>query len=93
MCFQASIKEQFSFMQKTWVNNEEFINDGTAPNVKTGIDPVIGQPKAAATPIDHQWFPEYGQTTSPVKFHFGEVVKLKGGEVLLRAEHSFLSAL
>ncbi len=36
-CYQASIEDQFVFLQQTWVNKESF----TSPD--TGKDPVIGQ--------------------------------------------------
>lgn len=37
ICFQSSIKNQFEFIQRHWVNNNDF------PQAFTGIDPVIGQ--------------------------------------------------
>ncbi len=37
LCFQSSIENQFEFIQKNWVNNNDF------PKPFTGIDPVIGQ--------------------------------------------------
>jgi hypothetical protein len=35
-CYQASIPDQFGFMQKAWANNPNFPADGV------GLDPVIG---------------------------------------------------
>lgn len=36
-CFQSNIENQFEFIQRFWVNNNDF------PKPFTGIDPVIGQ--------------------------------------------------
>lgn len=50
VCYQTSIKEQFEFVQTSWVNNENFIFNKTRPSgpnagqaIKVGPDPIIGQ--------------------------------------------------
>jgi Dyp-type peroxidase family len=40
-CYQASIGDQFEFLQETWANNAAFPNPGSGP------DPVIGTPGQA----------------------------------------------
>ena len=53
VCMQASIKDQFAFMQDRWSNWDDFPVRGTGP------DSLIGQ-VGAGTAIMHQWPAEYG---------------------------------
>jgi Dyp-type peroxidase family len=94
MCFQASIRNQFAFMQRGWANNQSFVR----PDV-TGIDPVIGQldsdgpddPKEAQ--IDQTWLPEYGSNQREVKTFFGDFVRMRGGEFFFAPSIPFLRGL
>jgi Dyp-type peroxidase family len=70
MSYQASIENQFQFMQTQWVNSESF------PKENIGIDPVIGQ----GGKIPQTWLPSYGSTDKPKTSLFKGFVKLKGGE-------------
>jgi deferrochelatase/peroxidase EfeB len=89
MCFQASIANQFAFMQLAWVNNEGFLR----PN--TGLDPVIGQgpPGGAPAPIPQTWHNQWGQANPTTKFSFGQFVTLKGGEFFFAPCIPFLEGL
>jgi deferrochelatase/peroxidase EfeB len=71
MSYQASIENQFQFMQTQWVNSENF------PKENIGIDPVIGQGDSKQP---QTWFPEYGSTTGEKPSLFRGFVTLKGGE-------------
>lgn len=84
MCFQASIANQFAFIQKRWANDSGFVRGGV------GADPVIGQPGAGrATP---EWPPQWGQPgTRP--FDFGQFVTMKGGEFFFAPSLPFLKSL
>jgi hypothetical protein len=88
MCFQASIADQFGFMQKQWANSSDFVRP------ETGIDPMIGQPVAVA---DYNWPAGYGEPridkpqsqTKP----FAGAVTMKGGEFFFAPSLSFLKGL
>jgi Dyp-type peroxidase family len=85
MCFQASIRQQFAFMQKGWCNNPNFINGGT------GLDPVVGQP--APTPaVEQTWSKEY-DAPPETKFRFEHFVRMKGGEYFFAPSIPFLKGL
>lgn len=78
MSYQASIARQFRFMQVQWANDRKFpkLDEADAP---VGIDPIIGQPKAANAVLaktDHVW---PGIPTPPPS-DFNGFVHLKGGE-------------
>ncbi|MDQ4122830.1 MAG: Dyp-type peroxidase [Acidobacteriota bacterium] len=89
MCFQASIRNQFAFMQRFWVNDEDFVKPGT------GIDPIIGQ--AGASSIPQKWRPQWGDSetgnnggTETKEFSFHGFVRLKGGEFFFAPSIPFL---
>lgn len=87
-CFQASIENQFAFIQSTWVNNEGFVKAGT------GLDPVIGQAAAGGAPNPQQWRAEWGVPGSAQKpFSFHGFVTLKGGECFFAPSIPFLESL
>jgi deferrochelatase/peroxidase EfeB len=90
MCFQASITDQFAFMQQSWVNSEGFLLP------QTGVDPVIAQAPAAPAPIPQTWHPEFGNPSPlapTVGFSFGQFVTLKGGEFFFAPSIPFLKGL
>jgi len=82
MCFQASISNQFAFMQRSWANTPDFVLPGTGP------DPVIGQTVGA-----QNWHPIYGAATPTVSFSFGQFVTLKGGEFFFAPSLPFFKNL
>lgn len=98
MCFQSSIANQFAFIQKLWVNNEDFVAG------ETGLDPIIGQASPAEPPIQQRWPIQYGEQPDPdnpggIKppdtkpFSFDGFVKLKGGEFFFAPSIPFLKSL
>ena len=72
MCFQASIRQQFAFMQRGWCNNPDFVRPGT------GLDPVIGHPPTPPA-VEQSWPTDYGNPGT-VNFRFEHFVRMKGGE-------------
>lgn len=82
MCFQASIRRQFAFIQRAWVNDQAFVMG------LTGVDPVIGQ---GAT-IPQRWPTGYG-STDYVEFPFRDVVTMRGGEYFFAPSLPFFASL
>ncbi|HEX9945953.1 MAG TPA: hypothetical protein VGA98_00275 [Allosphingosinicella sp.] len=91
MCFQASIKKQFQFIQRTWVDNPNFPVSLLNPLAKdTGDDPLIGQ-DADET---QRWPKVWGdQSAGRKSFNFEAAVTLKGGEYFFAPSKPFLQAL
>ena len=73
MCYQANIPDQFAFMQKNWVNTDNF-----APRkLEVGQDPVIGQGGHDDAQV---WPLTWGGKTERALPDFGKFVTNKGGE-------------
>jgi Dyp-type peroxidase family len=81
LCFQASIENQFNFMQIRWSNSANFLQ------VDTGPDPLIGQPAGK-----QHWPLSWGEQGSR-EYSFKLWVQLKGGEYLFAPSISFLRSL
>ncbi|HYP51863.1 MAG TPA: Dyp-type peroxidase [Pyrinomonadaceae bacterium] len=81
MCFQASIENQFAFMQIDWANDSNFVKD------ETGLDPIIGQ----GSGNDQKWRQHYGQPAGEeIEFSFQGFVEMKGGEFFFAPSIKFL---
>jgi Dyp-type peroxidase family len=83
MSYQASIEDQFQFMQTKWVNSEGF------PKANVGVDPIIGQ----LGTLPQTWLPKFGSTAGPKKNLFHGFVTLKGGEYFFTPSVSGLKNL
>lgn len=85
MCYQASIANQFAFMQQAWANNQNFIE------AAAGLDPVIGQdPRQASFP---QEVPvKYGEANK-IRYEFSGFVKNRGGEFFFAPSLPFLYSI
>jgi deferrochelatase/peroxidase EfeB len=81
LCFQASIENQFNFMQSRWANPANFVRVGTGP------DPLIGQ-----TEGNQQWPLHWGEAQTRA-YGFKRWVLMKGGEYLFAPSLSFLRSL
>jgi Dyp-type peroxidase family len=83
MSYQASISNQFEFIQSKWVNNPDF------PHKGDGSDPILGQggPSNGAFAVD------YGNAASLQKESFNSFVTLKGGEYFFAPSIAFLKSL
>jgi Dyp-type peroxidase family len=82
MCYQASIRRHFAFMQNRWANNVAFtLGD-------TGADALVGQGDRSF----HRWPPSYGSSSrGPCTGQ--QFVHLKGGEFFFAPSMPFLEAL
>lgn len=85
MCFQADIRRQFAFIQRSWCNKSSFVRDGV------GLDPVIGQRCGEGHP-DQQW-PSANGNGSRVSFRFESFVRMKGGEFFFAPSVPWLQSL
>ncbi len=86
MSFQKSIENQFEFIQKKWVNDENF------PHQHDGIDPIIGQ--NGTDNISHGDFAKvYGNKNALKNESFNQFVSMKGGEYFFAPSIPFLKNL
>jgi Dyp-type peroxidase family len=85
MCFQASIDNQFAFMQRMWANNSNFVT------AETGLDPVIGQP-TGTIPVCQRW-PFTWAKAQKVDFGFESFVTMLGGDFFFAPSVPFLQNL
>jgi Dyp-type peroxidase family len=85
MCFQASIRRQFAFIQKNWCNDNTFIQSGV------GVDPLIGQGADAESP--QEWPGVYNKRTGKTPFRFNGFIRFKGGEFFFAPSIPFLRGL
>lgn len=86
MAYNASLRDQFVFTQKSWANNPGF------PTGTTGIDPVIAQ---GATPSGPQRWPKRWDdpTSDLVLAPFRGFVTMRGGEYFFAPSLTFLKNL
>lgn len=91
MCFQSNIEDHFEFIQRVWVDNNDFPS-GTIPFFEhdTGDDPLIGQDEDEKQRWPRQWNDE---DSGVEKFNFEAAVTLKGGEYFFAPSKPFLAAL
>jgi Dyp-type peroxidase family len=74
LCYQANIEDQFIFIQHTWCNNQDFLEDAV------GKDPVAGQCPADEQRNPQVWPTQWGRPHSERSFEFGDHVRMRGGE-------------
>jgi Dyp-type peroxidase family len=91
MCFQSNIEDHFEFIQRVWVDNNEF-PQGLIPIIEgnTGDDPLIGQDLDEKQRWPKKWNDAAAGTT---KFNFEAAVTLKGGEYFFAPSMPFLAAI
>lgn len=90
LCFQANIKTQFEFIQRTWVDNPKFPH-GTLPgSSKTGYDPLIGQDSDEGQRWPNEW---NNKNAGRDRISFESAVTLKGGEYFFAPSIAFLESL
>ncbi|UXI02153.1 Dyp-type peroxidase [Photobacterium sp. TY1-4] len=88
LCLQASIVDQFIFMQHTWCNNAGFVRQGT------GIDPLVGQSPADTAPAPQQWRAKWSNPNADTtEFSFAGFVRNRGGEYFFMPSLDFLRQL
>ena len=85
MCFQASVRRQFAFMQKEWCNSPWF------PQAHVGPDPLAGQ---AATAGGHAYdWPKAYNSGATAAAPFESFVRMKGGEYFFAPSLPFFAGL
>jgi len=83
MCFQASIREQFAFMQRHWCNNADF------PQGSVGPDALVGQ--GPSHPL--AWPTVYNDDEHRLEAPVRSVVTMKGGEFFFAPSLPFFEQL
>ena len=90
MCFQASLTNQFNFMQKAWAKEQNFVKRDV------GTDVVIGVEKrddgGGAMEETYNWPTQWG-TQEKTQVPFKHWVTMKGGEFFFAPSMSFLKSL
>jgi deferrochelatase/peroxidase EfeB len=82
-CYVTSIEDQFEFVQRFWVNNPGFVQEGS------GMDAIIGQAQnGGARP-----FAGAGKVGAKPQASFAQWVKMTGGEYFFAPSIDFLSNL
>ncbi len=81
MSYQASISNQFEFIQNQWVNEPSF------PHSEDGIDPIIGQ---AARKDKGIFASKWGDSSTLKRAGFEQFVHMKGGDYFFAPSMSFL---
>jgi Dyp-type peroxidase family len=90
MCCQASIKDQFEFLQHSWADNPNFPKSIIPLLPDTGDDPLIGQD--AGEP--QHWPKVWGNhDAGRKKFNFESPVTLRGGEYFFAPSLPFLRTM
>lgn len=72
MSYQASLTDQFEFIQKNWVDSPTF------PNTDSGTDPIIGQTDSSDG-RDGDYAEVWGDANTIQRHRFDQFVTLKGG--------------
>ena len=86
MAYQNNITDQFEFIQKQWVDNNDF------PTPLTGVDPVIGASSdGSPTQLWPLRYASVRDGTTP--FGFDGFVKMLGGEYFFAPSLSFFAKL
>ncbi|MGA0558746.1 Dyp-type peroxidase [Larkinella sp. VNQ87] len=85
MSYQASIENQFEFIQKSWANNSKFPNFD--PQKLDGLDPIIGQ---GLPRVEGTYATKYGDLSTLKSAAFGQFVHMKGGEYFFAPSMNFL---
>ena len=88
MSYQASIIEQFEFIQKNWANTPASAH--LPPDAPDGVDPVIGQGEPRLAGI---FATKWGQSGNVKQVGFDQFVHMKGGEYFFAPSMSFLKTI
>lgn len=95
VCFQKSISEQFSRLQRNWADDDEFPREREEGKTKY-LDPLIGhrfnRNRQEKSPEPQEWQKKWnGEEFS--RYLFDGCIKEKGGEFLFMPSISFLKSL
>lgn len=87
MCFQATIRKQFAFIQRHWSNSERALSPA---RTLVGLDPLTGCTGGKSAP--QLWAPQYGGPCDQ-PFTFQGFVRTKGGEFFVAPSIPFFAVL
>lgn len=92
MSYQASIIEQFEFIQKRWVNDPAapHVGNATTPAEQEGLDPIIGQ---GTRHPDGAYASTWRNPLTLRRASFDQFVHMKGGEYFFAPSMAFLRNL
>lgn len=90
MCCQASIDDQFEFLQHSWADNPNFPRSVIPLLPDTGDDPLIGQDSGEPQRWPRVWG---NKDAGKQKFNFESPVTLRGGEYFFAPSLPFLRTI
>ena len=93
LCFQASLSNQFNFMQKAWANSRDFVKRNVGTDVVIGVEKKEKDHHGnlAAVNETYQWANNWGES-GQTEADFGHWVTMKGGEYFFAPSMSFLKS-
>jgi Dyp-type peroxidase family len=87
MCFQASLTNQFNFMQGQWAKGKDFVKPDVGTDVVIGVEKKDAQDEAIKE--QYNWPTKWGESEQ-TKLDFSHWVTMKGGEFFFAPSMSFL---
>ena len=90
MCFQASLTNQFNFMQKAWAKEQNFVKRDVGTDVVIGVEKTDDGGKAIEE--TYNWPTQWG-AAGKTEATFDHWVTMRGGEFFFAPSMSFLKAL
>jgi Dyp-type peroxidase family len=99
LCFQASIEDQFAFLQGDWAYSTKHLRDSNAPDPLLASDgKVVGSGQVAGKPPpEHQWWVPWGDDKKvghkTVGHPFAHCVSFRGGEYFFAPSLGLLRSL
>jgi hypothetical protein len=90
MCFQASLTNQFNFMQKAWAKEQNFVKRDVGTDVVIGVEKTDDGGKAIKE--TYNW-PTDWDTAGKTEATFDHWVTMRGGEFFFAPSMSFLRKL
>jgi Dyp-type peroxidase family len=90
MCFQASLSNQFNFMQKAWAKERNFVQRDVGTDTLIGVEKKDDQGQVVTE--TYQWPTNWGEP-GQTEADFSHWVTMKGGEYFFAPSMSFLKSL
>ena len=90
MCFQASLTNQFNFMQKAWAKEQNFVKRDVGTDVAIGVEKRDDDGRA---PTEKYNWPTQWDSEEKTEVSFRHWVTMRGGEFFFAPSMSFLKAL